>query len=391
MMIKMEELDILRHLVTNIGTRLSGSPGEKKAAEYLASKFSEIGLDVELYKYRFLGWDLLGEPTLEMLTPKSEKIPCAPNIYSSSTPDEGVEGPLKYIGKIKRGRSELDKYAIINEEGEEEAYIIGTDQPVPRNGVRDVRFPMPEVNVASDIKKMLASFRREEIPVRMRLRLKAKFDPEAYAYNVIATLKGRKHPERIIIMTSHMDTQINTVGANDDASGISVLFRIAKRLSKVGTSKTIKFCVFGGEEYGMYGSRHYENRLKETGELSNVELVICFDEVGRKKQTHRFRATNEWLRLKLERTLEDLRAEERLGKDLIENFPMRWVIRAYGSDHAAFVEDGVPAISIGGGGYDGYSHTGSSGDQDTIDGISHEVIAYKADIALRLLEDVGAI
>jgi len=388
----LEEMDIVKHLVMNIGTRLSGSTGEKEAAKYLASKFREIGLEVDLYKYRFLGWDLLEEPVLEMLSPRKEKIPCAPNIYSSSTPEEGAEGTLKYIGKVRRRtRSELDKYAIISEDGEEAAYIIGTDQRVPRNGVRDPRFPMPEVNVASEVKKMLASLRQEGVPVRMRLRLKAKFDPEAFSYNVIATLKGRKHPERIIIMTAHLDTQINTVGANDNAAGISVLFNIAKRLSRTGASKTVRFCIFGGEEYGMYGSRHYENRLKETGELSNVEYVICFDEVGRKDQTHRFRATNEWLEIKLKKTLEKLEAEKMLGKDLIEDFPRRWVIRAFGSDHAAFVEDGVPAISIGGGGYTGYSHTGSSGDQDTLDKVSSEIITYKADIGLHLLEELDAV
>jgi hypothetical protein len=385
----MGEMDVIRHLV-EIGPRLSGTQGEKEAARYLASKFREIGLEVETYKYRFLGWDLLENPRLEMLSPERKEIPCAPNIYSSSTPDGGAEGTLRYIGKVRRGLRSDDRYAIINKDGEEAAYIIGTDQPVPRNGIRDLRFPMPEVNVASDIKKMLARLMLEGVPVRMKLILKTRFNPEASAYNVIATLRGRDHPERIIIMTAHLDTQINTVGANDDASGISVLFQIAKRLSETGSSKTIKFCIFGGEEYGMYGSRHYENRLKETGELSKVEFVMCFDEVGRKKQTHKFRATDEWLRLKLEKALKELKAKEHLGEGLIEEFPMRWVRRAFGSDHAPFVEDGVPAISIGGGGYDGYSHTGSSGDQDTLEGISLQVIAYKADIGLRLLKYMGA-
>ena len=86
--LKVEEMDIVKHLVMNIGTRLSGSKGEKEAAKYLASKFKELGLEVDLYKYRFLGWELLEEPTLEMLSPRREKIPCAPNINSSSTPEE---------------------------------------------------------------------------------------------------------------------------------------------------------------------------------------------------------------------------------------------------------------------------------------------------------------
>jgi len=94
-------LEVVRHLVTEIGTRLSGSAGEEAAARYLASKFEQIGLEVELERYSFLGWQLLDEPLLEMLSPNRERIPCAPNVYSSSTPEQGAEGTLRLIGKIR--------------------------------------------------------------------------------------------------------------------------------------------------------------------------------------------------------------------------------------------------------------------------------------------------
>jgi len=385
-------LEVVRHLVTEIGTRLSGSAGEEAAARYLASKFEQIGLEVELERYRFLGWQLLEEPLLEMLSPSRERMPCAPNVYSSSTPEQGAEGTLRLIGGVRRLQGNgYDKYAIVNGDGEELAYVVATDQPVARNSVHDIRFPVPEVNVDLSTRKKLQALRQQDAPVRMRLKLKTKFDPEAVSYNVIGTLRGVTDPERIIIVTSHLDTQIGSVGANDDASGIAVLVRMAERLVKAKPAKTLKFCSFGGEEFGMYGSRYYEKRLKETGELKNVEFVLCFDEVGQEKQTHRFRATSEWLELKLRSVLKQLKAGERLGEGLIEPFPKRWMVRAFGSDHAAFVEEGVQAVSIGGGGHDGYSHTGSSGDQDTLEKVSSDIIKYKADIGLRILGEIGAL
>ena len=385
-------MEVVRHLVTEIGTRLSGSAGEEAAARYLASKFEQIGLEVELERYRFLGWQLLEEPLLEMLSPHRARITCAPTIYSSSTSEQGAEGTLRLIGEIRRRQgSGHDKYAIVNENDEELAYVIATDQPVARNSVHDIRFPAPEVNVDLSTRKKLQALRQQNAPIRMRLKLKTKFDPEAVSYNVIATLRGTTDPERIIIITSHLDTQIDSVGANDDASGIAVLVRMAESLVKAKPAKTLRFCSFGGEEFGMYGSRYYEKRLKETGELKNVEFVLCFDEVGQEKQTHRFRATSEWLELKLRSVLEQLKAGERLGEGLIEPFPKRWVVRAFGSDHAAFVEEGVQAVSIGGGGHDGYSHTGSSGDQDTLEKVSSDIIKYKADIGLRILGEIGAL
>ena len=95
-------MEVVRHLVTEIGTRLSGSVGEEAAARFLASKFEQIGLEVELERYKFLGWQLLEEPLLEMLSPHRARITCAPNIYSSSTSEQGAEGTLRLIGEIRR-------------------------------------------------------------------------------------------------------------------------------------------------------------------------------------------------------------------------------------------------------------------------------------------------
>jgi hypothetical protein len=385
-------MEVIRHLTTDIGTRLAGSSNERTAAEYIASKFDEIGLDAKTDKFWLMGWELLEEPILQILSPERSRIVCAPNIFSSSTPEGGAEGTLKFVGKTRRGElGESDRYAIINDDGEELAYVIALKYPMARNGRRDLHFPAPEVNVDASTGKMLKSYFDKRTSVRMKLDLKTRFNPQAKSYNVIASIRGSKDPERVIVITSHIDTQVDSVGANDDASGIGVIYSMAKKLVEEKPSKTVRFCVFGSEEVGLRGSRYYAKRLKETGELRKVEFVLCFDEVGQEEQYHRFRATNDWLLLKLCDVLDSFKASEILGEDIIEEFPKRWKLLAFHSDHAAFVEEGIPAISIGGGGNGDYvySATGSSGDLDTLDKVSPEMIEYKTKIALEILKKIG--
>jgi hypothetical protein len=385
-------MEVIRHLTTDIGARLAGSSNEKVAAEYIASKFDDLGLEVKIEKFWLMGWELLEEPILQILSPKKERIVCAPNIFSASTPDGGAEGTLKFVGKTRRGElGESNRYAIINDDGEELAYVIAQKYPMARNGRRDLYFPAPEVNVNDSTGKMLKSYFDKRTSVRMKLHLKTNFNPQAKSYNVIASIRGSKDPGRVIVITSHIDTQVDSVGANDDTSGIGVIYKMAEKLVEERPSKTVRFCVFGSEEVGLRGSRYYAKRLKETGELRKVEFVLCFDEVGQEEQYHRFRATNDWLLLKLRDILDSFDATKRLGEDIIEEFPMKWTLLAFHSDHAAFVEAGIPAISIGGGGNGDYfySATGSSGDLDTIDRISPEMVEYKSKIGLEILKKVG--
>lgn len=383
-------METITHLVQSIGKRFAGSKGEEEAASYLARRFNQLGLEARVDRFKFMGWELVETPRLQVLEPEAAELACAPYIYSSSTPEGGAEGKMELIGPPEpHEATAAQKYVIRDRSGDEAAYVIATNDSVPRNGVQDLRYPFPVVTVAADSKARLRRWTEERKPTYARLTMKARFNPDAVSTNLIAELRGRIHPERVVIVTSHHDTQLETRGANDDASGIAVELMLAKALTAKRPVKTVRFCVFGAEELGMYGSRHYVQRLKDTGELKNVEMVLCFDEVGQAKQPHRFRATNEWLLLKLQAALRSEKAEERLGTGLIEPFPMKHVVVGMGSDHAGFVEEGIPAISIGGGGLSGTSHTGTSGDLDTIDRISPEVISLKAAVGGRILQDMA--
>ena len=103
--------------------------------------------------------------------------------------------------------------------------------------------------------------------------------------NIILELPGQG--EGVVILGAHYDTVRNSVGANDNASGVSVLLTLAERLAQPPWSSqmvsvfpfTLRFIAFGSEETGLTGSRHYVHQLTDK-ELGVIEVMINFDSVG---------------------------------------------------------------------------------------------------------------
>ena len=49
-------MKIARHLAEVIGPRVSGTPKELAAAEFIESKFKELNLDTRIQRFKYLGW-----------------------------------------------------------------------------------------------------------------------------------------------------------------------------------------------------------------------------------------------------------------------------------------------------------------------------------------------
>jgi len=66
-------------------------------------------------------------------------------------------------------------------------------------------------------------------------------------------------------------------GADDDASGVSVVLEAARVLSawEPGYELNVRFVLFTAEEEGLYGSEHHVDGL-----IEDVELALIFDPVG---------------------------------------------------------------------------------------------------------------
>ena len=103
--------------------------------------------------------------------------------------------------------------------------------------------------------------------------------------NIILELPGRG--EGVVILGAHYDTVRNSVGANDNASGVSVLLALAERLAQPPWSSQmvsvfpfkLRIIAFGSEETGMSGSGHYVGQLTDE-ELNAIRVMINLDSVG---------------------------------------------------------------------------------------------------------------
>ncbi len=99
--------------------------------------------------------------------------------------------------------------------------------------------------------------------------------------NVIATLPGTKYPNEYVICGAHYDSYSSgssAPGADDNASGTAGVLEIARIMSNYSFDRTIIFCAFSGEEYGLYGSAAYALRAKNQG--MNIQGYFNLDMIG---------------------------------------------------------------------------------------------------------------
>ncbi len=78
--------------------------------------------------------------------------------------------------------------------------------------------------------------------------------------NVIATKTGTVYPNEYVIIGGHYDSYTGSSsapGADDNASGTCGVMEVARILAPYTYDRTIIFCAFSGEEYGLYGSAAY--------------------------------------------------------------------------------------------------------------------------------------
>jgi Zn-dependent M28 family amino/carboxypeptidase len=96
--------------------------------------------------------------------------------------------------------------------------------------------------------------------------------------NIIVTKTGTTHPESILVICGHYDSESGP-GVNDNGSGVSIILEIARLLKNIPTEYSIKFINFTGEEQGFWGSHHYVDYIA-VPQNQDIFLVFNIDEVG---------------------------------------------------------------------------------------------------------------
>jgi hypothetical protein len=86
--------------------------------------------------------------------------------------------------------------------------------------------------------------------------------------NVIATKTGSKYPDEYVVIGGHYDSYSysgNAPGADDDGSGVCGVMEVARVMANWDSDRTILFCAWSGEEYGLYGSTAYAQWCQNQG------------------------------------------------------------------------------------------------------------------------------
>ncbi len=99
--------------------------------------------------------------------------------------------------------------------------------------------------------------------------------------NVIATQVGTLYPDQYVVVGGHYDSRSYSgpaPGADDNASGTSAVMEIARILSEYEFDRSIIYCAFSGEEYGLYGSAAYAYRCAQEG--MNILGYFNLDMIG---------------------------------------------------------------------------------------------------------------
>lgn len=102
--------------------------------------------------------------------------------------------------------------------------------------------------------------------------------------NVVGYIKGLEQPDSFIVFTAHYDhlgmmgKQVYFPGANDNASGIAMMLDLASYYATHKPKYSVAFIAFAGEEAGLLGSYYYtQNPLFS---LKSIRFLINMDLMG---------------------------------------------------------------------------------------------------------------
>jgi len=120
------------------------------------------------------------------------------------------------------------------------------------------------------------------------IEFKNKFIRDFESQNIAGYIKGTEQPDSFLVFSAHYD-HLGAMGkiayfpgANDNASGVSMLLNLAKYYQKNPSKYSVAFLLFSGEEAGLLGSKYYTEHplfpLKHIKFLTNLDLLGTGDE-----------------------------------------------------------------------------------------------------------------
>lgn len=369
--------------------------GEKKAAIYIAKEFKKLGIQpidtsyFQQFKYP------INTITGRLQVQLDDQLLKAGEDYLVAANSSGIKGEYHLVWYNKANlpnKKQLKQ--LVNRDFFKDKFIVIDDEGVDQE---NEEFQFLKLNVygaagviflEEKLTKHLSQTYEDYVILRIKrdqinrdfktieLEVNQQFFRNYQSQNVIGLIKGSVEPDSIIIVSAHYDhlgkmgDEIYFPGANDNASGVSMLLNLAHHYTKKDSpSKTIVFIAFGAEESGILGSRYFiENPIIN---LENINFDINLDVIGTGSEG--LMVVNGAIHEKAFNLLLQINEKNKYVVDIKKRG------KAANSDHYWFTEKGIPAFFI-------YAMGGIAAYHDVFD-VSKTLPLKDFDNSFRLIRD----
>jgi carboxypeptidase Q len=286
----------LAELGDTFGNRLSGSENLEAAIQWAADQMRRDGLDtVRLDPVKVPHW-VRGAESLEIVAPGRHPLVMLGLGNSVGTPAAGIDAELLIVhsfqeldaaGDRVKGRIVLfnvpfttyGETVVYRSDGPSRAAQKGAVAMLVRAvGPAGLRTPhtgslryadgqpqIPAAAVSAEDADRLQRMITRGTSVRLRLRMAAKFLPDADSFNVIGEIRGRELPDEVVVVGGHFDSWDVGTGSTDDGGGCVVSWEALRLMKKLGLRprRTVRVVLFTNEENGLRGGLAYRDRYKD--------------------------------------------------------------------------------------------------------------------------------
>ncbi|MEK6303034.1 MAG: M20/M25/M40 family metallo-hydrolase [Acidobacteriota bacterium] len=364
-----QQMRWLQMLSDEIGSRLTGSPGCRRAEEVMEAEMKRIGLgNVRREPYTIpVSWER-GSAQAALVSHGNRPLTVASYTW---TPGSGgaIEGNVVEVGEgrpedVARVKDRLrGAVALATPAGETLdkviynfyrsplmareikdaggiALLIASDKQHAMPYTAPIDFnarvaALPSLSIAREdvgtIQRLIAAGRT---PPRIRLEVRNKLGPAFEATNVLGEIVGRESSGEIVVIGAHLDSNDLGPGALDNAAGCAALMETARAILALGTPprRTIRFVLFTGEEEGMIGSTAYVARHRPEMDRTVAALIM---DVGAGRPLGWFSMGRTDLDDELRELMKPVAS---FGVSTIEHSAFA------ATDNAAFMSEGVPNL-----------------------------------------------
>lgn len=110
----------------------------------------------------------------------------------------------------------------------------------------------------------------------MSMEQKSIFKP---SYYLVSEIRGTKYPTEIILLSSTLDTEPDSIGAHDCGSGCVMLLKLYEYFVNNPPKRTVRFIWFGSEKCGLRGTKNYLEEHEQV-ELDRIMFNFNIDKCG---------------------------------------------------------------------------------------------------------------